>query len=81
MIENLAHNLEELFQEIVETGRENGVVDQEAYHELVDEVIETHREMGEIHDDEPIDSMVELLKDRWSDYQSALGLESKHPLL
>lgn len=81
MTENLAHNLEELFEEVVATGRENGAVDQEAFHTIVDEVIEGRREWAEIHDDESTEGMAEQLKNRWPDYREALGLDEKNPQL
>jgi hypothetical protein len=81
MTENLSHNLEELFQEIVTKGRESGAVSQEAFHSTVEEVVETHRQLGEIHDDESTEGMSEQLKNRWPDYSAALGLDEKNPQL
>jgi len=81
MTENLSHNLEELFQEVVEAGRANGSVSQEAFNDLVEEVVETHRSLGEIHDDESTEGMEELLQLRWPDYRAALGLDQANPQL
>lgn len=81
MTENLSHNLEDLFQEAVNTGRENGIVNQEAYHSLVDQIIEDHRRVGEIHDDESTEGMEQQLKNRWPDYQTAIGLDQKNTQL
>jgi hypothetical protein len=79
MVEYLDVNREGLFQEIVEQGRAEGVVDEEAYHELIDAVIEDHRRVGEMHDDSSLDAIAAALHGRWSEYREALGLEASHP--
>ncbi|KKR83902.1 MAG: hypothetical protein UU48_C0014G0011 [Candidatus Uhrbacteria bacterium GW2011_GWF2_41_16] len=79
MVEFLDVDREGLFEEIVERGREEGVSDEEGYHELIDAVIEEHRGMGEIHDDTSYQSMAEALRLRWSEYREALGVDESHP--
>jgi len=79
MVEYLDVDREGLFQEIVETGRAEGVTNEEAYHELIDAVIEDHRRVGEIHDDSSYNAMAEALRGRWMEYREALGLDAAHP--
>jgi len=81
MTEYLETNLETLFKEIVERGRKQGAVSQEAYNDLVEAVIEEHRSVGEIHDDTSTEGMEEQFRGRWSDYTTELGLNTKLPQL
>ncbi|MBU0645903.1 hypothetical protein KJ611_00270 [Patescibacteria group bacterium] len=72
MTQYLMLDREQLFQEIVENGRAQGVVDQEAYHSLVDSMVEGHLEVGEYDKDQALPELIEDLKARWSDYQKTL---------
>jgi hypothetical protein len=81
MVEYLDVDREGLFEEIVETGREEGVTEQEAYNELIDTVIEDHRRVGEMHDDSSYEGIKEALRERWPDYREALGLDTANPEL
>ncbi|OGL66525.1 hypothetical protein A2856_02430 [Candidatus Uhrbacteria bacterium RIFCSPHIGHO2_01_FULL_63_20] len=81
MTENLIVDREELFQEIVELGRTEGINDQEAYNDLVDETVERHRDWGEMHDDSSTVGLSEALRGRWADYRAALGLDAEQPQL
>ncbi|MFC1788161.1 hypothetical protein ACFLZY_03000 [Patescibacteria group bacterium] len=81
MTENLFTNREQLFQEIVQRGRSEGVTAQDAYDELVKTVIEDHRRVGEIHDDSATVDWAEQLQGRWFDYVRTLGLDQIQPQL
>ena len=81
MIDNLAYNLEDLFQEIVETGRAQGVATEEAYNELVEQVIEDKRSEGEMHDDNPTEGFEAQFREKWPAYKEALGLDEKNTQL
>lgn len=72
MTENLAINLEDLFQEIVTRGREQGVADQAAYNELVDTVVQEKIQVGEDSDQADIEERTKHLQGRWEDYQQTL---------
>ena len=78
MIENLSYNLQELFQEIIEAGRAQGVAEQNAFNDLVEDVIEKHRRVGEIHVDSSTKGMQEHLQNRWQDYKTELGLDENN---
>lgn len=81
MTELLDIDREGLFQEIVEQGREEGIVDEEAYHELIEDVVQEHVRVGEADKDSSTVGWVEHLKARWNDYREELGLNRDKPLL
>jgi len=81
MTQNLSYNQEDLFQQIIKSGRQQAATTRESYHDIIDEVIEDHRELGEINDDNPTIDMREQLRGRWGDYEIALGLNSDTPQL
>lgn len=72
MIQELSLSLEELFEEIVEQGQQDGVYTEAGYHDLVDETIEDQRRMQEFDADQDTDSLATQLKERWSEYQTRL---------
>ncbi len=72
MIENLAFNLEDLFEEIVNQGITEAVNTEEAYHQLVEDMIEEHRRVQEFHDDQNLEGYETQLKSRWPEYQERL---------
>lgn len=72
---------EVMFQEICETGREEGIVDEGAYRDLVEDVIESHRRVGEMHDDSPTDSLAEEFIARFAEYKTSLSLDESQPQL
>jgi hypothetical protein len=81
MAEYFGIDLEAVFQEIVEKGREEGIADQEAFNDLVDDVVEQHRDWGEMHDDSPTVGISEAMRARFADYKAALGLDAEQPEL
>ncbi|MBI4437721.1 hypothetical protein HY631_02105 [Candidatus Uhrbacteria bacterium] len=70
---NFSFTPENLFEEIVARGREQGVSDQAAYDDMVEEVIEAHRGVGEIHTDDETEDWEEQLRGRFEEYVSLLG--------
>lgn len=81
MTDFLSVDPSEIFQEIVELGRAEGINDQQAYVDLVDEVIERHRRVGEMHDDSSTVGMAEALRGRFAEYLETLGLDGEQPQL
>lgn len=73
MTENLSFSAEELFEEIVERGRNEGVNTEEGYNDLVDEVIEEHRRVGEYHDDQNLEGYKEQLRGRVSEFMDEIA--------
>lgn len=68
-MENLALSNQDLFNEIVERGRHEGALEQEAFHQLVETVLEEHQDVGELDKDQDIELMEDELKARWAEYQ------------
>lgn len=81
MTEFLSVDPSEIFLEIVELGRAEGISTHEAYIDLVDEIIERHRGLGEMHDDSSTVARAEALRGRFEEYLAALGLETEQPRL
>lgn len=81
MTEFLTVDPQEIFDDVISRGREAGVADQEAYNELCDDVVTERLEVGEMDEDGPTIMLVGQLKNRWPDYQEALGLGAEQPQL
>lgn len=81
MTEFLNVDPNEIFEEIVETGRAEGIDAHEAYVDLVDEIIERHRGLGEMHDDSATVARAEALRGRFAEYRERLGLMDDRPQL
>ncbi len=81
MVEFLESDRQAIFDEIVDRGREEGIVDQEAFHELVEEVIQEHLNVGEMHDDNSTVGLAEQFKARFQDYLDTVGLDPDRPKL
>lgn len=61
---------EDLLLEVTDLARDQGIQNKEEWDSLVEEVISAHLDMGELHKDEELEEMKEVLKDRWSEYRS-----------
>jgi len=69
-------NRAELFDEVAELARAQGISDQAEWNELVDEVLDSHFNIGELNDDQDIEGMREVLHLAWNEYQRESGPES-----
>lgn len=69
MMENLAFNLEELYEEIKERAFGDGAFSREEWDGLVEEILEDKREVQEMHDDVDWEEMKEALRARFSDFE------------
>lgn len=65
----------ELYEEIADLARDQGVSDKERWLELVEEVMESHLSLGEIDLDEDTEGMKEMLSGRWVSYKKELAEE------
>lgn len=66
----------ELFTEIAELARAEGVTNQTGWNELVDEVLESHEDIGEMNADQDIEGFRQALHAAWSEYARESGPES-----
>ena len=69
-MENLAVNLEELFNEIKDRAMEEGALGRGEWDDMVDEVLEDKRQFSELHDDESWGEIRESLQARYDDFMS-----------
>jgi hypothetical protein len=69
-------NQGELFTEIAELARVEGIANQVEWNELVDEVIESHEDLGELNNDQALGQLREALKLSWAQYERDAGPES-----
>ncbi len=77
-MKNAELNLEAVFEEIVERGREEGVASPEGYRDLVEDVVAMHADVGSMGDDTSSADVTEQLMGRFEDYQAALGMDGNH---
>ena len=66
--ENLSFNPEEIFADLVEQARGQGVTTQEAWDDLVDAEIDAHVNLGEMDKDDDLVNLREVLKARFTDF-------------
>lgn len=69
-------NLESLFEDIVNRGREEGIATHEAFRDLVEDVVAMHADVGSMGDDTSSADATEQLTGRFADYQAALGMDT-----
>lgn len=67
----------ELFKEISELAREQGVATKEVWSELVSEAIDSHVQLGELNEDEDLENKVQVLSDMWEEYEREADLEMR----
>ena len=70
----------DLFQEISDIARENGIASKEQWNELCDEVIESHIALGELDADQDHIGVRSILKDMWEEHVRESGPESAHAI-
>lgn len=68
---------DELYNEIEDLARRQGVASQEMWNGLVDEVLESHLDIGELEKDQDIMGMRDDLYAGWETYQNESGEESQ----
>lgn len=57
--------LEDLYLELSDLARDQGINEKEAWDELIDEVVEGHLDLGELDLEQDTEGMKELLRARW----------------
>ena len=70
-------SVNDLYKEIAEIARNQGVTSQAGWDDLVSEVVESHLNLGELDPDQPTEGYKEQLSSRWETYQQTAGEESK----
>lgn len=70
-------NRSDLFAEIADLAREEGISNQVEWNELCDEVVESHSDLGELNDDQNLENLREALHAGWTEYVRESGPESQ----
>jgi hypothetical protein len=73
-------NRGELFNEISELAREQGVSTKDVWAQLVDEVLDSHLSDAELNDDNDLVGLKTTLTDMWEVYESTAGEETSQQI-
>lgn len=73
-------NRDELFRELVELAKEEGVTSQEMWNELVDEVLDSHLDIGELDKDQDLEGIKVQLNEMWPEYAREAAPESANAI-
>lgn len=65
----------QLYEEIADLARDQGVDSKDRWQELVEEVVESHLSLGEIDLDDDTEGIKETLTTRWKVYKEELADE------
>lgn len=74
MTKNLTLDPQDLFAELIDLARAQGITEDEQWHELVDTLLEEKLQVGEADEDNPIPTLKTTLIARWSEAKEALGI-------
>ncbi|OGL73313.1 hypothetical protein A3E39_01065 [Candidatus Uhrbacteria bacterium RIFCSPHIGHO2_12_FULL_60_25] len=69
-------NRGELYNEIAELARSQGVANQDMWNQLCDEVIESHFSIGEMEQDQDFEGLRAALHAAWEEYRIESAPES-----
>ena len=72
-LDTLSHA--ELFDEISDLAKEQGVTSQDMWNELVQEVLDSHLEMGELDKDMDLQNLRTVLSAMWEEYKREASAE------
>ncbi|MCR4278897.1 MAG: hypothetical protein NUV81_03270 [bacterium] len=70
-------NRDDLFKEVSDLARDQGVMDQEMWKEITDEVVDSHLDLGELDPDQNLVALKEILYGAWDEYVREAGVESE----
>lgn len=72
-LDTLSHA--ELFEEISDLAKEQGVATQDVWNELVGEVLESHLALGELDKDMDLENLRTILSNMWTQYEREASAE------
>jgi len=67
---------EDIYNEIADLARDQGIANQEDWDNLVNETVESHLTLGELNPDQGIEGMKDDLSLRWKTYKHLAGQET-----
>lgn len=68
--------LENLYSELGDLARDQGIDNKESWDELIDEIVEGHLDLGELDLDQDTEGMKEILRARWAAFKKEMAVES-----
>lgn len=66
-------NRGDLFSELSDLARRNGVSDQHTWNDLVEATVESHLDLGEFDPDQDLQGLKEQLRGMWDEYKRQAG--------
>lgn len=69
-------NRDDLFKEISDLARAQGVLSAEMWNELTEEVIQAHLELAELDKDQDLEGLQTTLREKWEEYKREAQIES-----
>lgn len=70
----------DLFSELSDLARRNGVSNRSTWNDLVEATVESHRELGELDKDQDLQGLKEQLRGMWDEYNRQAGEMSQGAL-
>ncbi len=70
----------ELYSEIADLARDQGVTSQDTWNQLCDDVLESHENLAELNDDQDIEQQRLALHDLWNEYSVESAPESANAI-
>lgn len=67
--------LDDLYEEISDLARDQGVATKEQWDEMVEDVVEDHLDLGELDLDQDTEGMKDVLRGRWGSYKKESSSE------
>lgn len=69
---------EQLYSEISDLARDQGISSKEQWDEMVDDVVEDHLELGELDLDQDTEGMKEALAGKWANWKKESALTGEN---
>ncbi|MBU0625826.1 hypothetical protein KKF05_05855 [Patescibacteria group bacterium] len=73
-MDNLTLSIEDLYNEVCDRARSDGVLSREEWHDLVDEVLEEKRSQMKIEDDDDWQYIIESLQTRFELFSQEIDI-------
>lgn len=69
--------VEQLYSEVADLARDQGIASKELWDELIDDVVEDHLDLGEIDLEEDSEGLKDDLRARWTAYKTETLADSE----
>jgi len=73
-------NLHDLYNEVADLARKNGVAERRGWDSLVEKVLLGHLNLAEFDEDQEIEAFKTKLQDQWDEYKRRGQVESMHAI-